>query len=148
MVLPPLEEGAINATLACALPAVATGPVGASGTILGITDPDAAEATEFPAALVATTVKVYDTLVVKPVTTRGELVPVVVKPPGEDVTVYAVIVLPPSEAGALKATLAWALPAVATGPVGAPGTVIGVTAVDAAEATEFPAALVATTVKV
>jgi hypothetical protein len=148
IVLPPSEEGAINATLAWALPAVATGLVGASGTILGITDPDAAEATEFPAALVATTVKVYDTFVVKPVTTRGELAPVVVKFTGEDVTVYAVIVLPPVEAGAINVTLACALPAVATGPVGAPGTVIGVTAVDAAEATEFPAALVATTVKV
>jgi hypothetical protein len=58
MVLPPLEEGAINATLAWALPAVATGLVGAPGTVIGVTDPDATEATEFPAALVATTVKV------------------------------------------------------------------------------------------
>ncbi len=56
--------------------------------------------------------------------------------------------LPPVEDGAVKATLAWALPAVATGLVVAPGTVLGVTAADAAEATEFPAALVATTVKV
>ena len=56
--------------------------------------------------------------------------------------------LPPVEEGAVKATLAWALPAVATGLVGAPGTVTGVTAADAAEATEFPAALVATTEKV
>jgi hypothetical protein len=40
------------------------------------------------------------------------------------------------------------LPAVATGLVGAPGTVIGVTAADVVEATEFPTALVATTVKV
>jgi hypothetical protein len=85
---------------------------------------------------------------VKPVTTRGELGPVVEKFPGEDVTVYTVIALPPSEAGGLNATLACALPAVATGPVGAEGTVIGVTAVDAVEATEFPTALVATTVNV
>jgi hypothetical protein len=56
--------------------------------------------------------------------------------------------LPPVEDGAVKATLAWAFPAVATGLVGAPGTVLGVTAADAEEATEFPAALVATTVKV
>ena len=58
MVLPPVEVGGLNATLTCALPAVATGLVGASGTVLGVTDPDGAEATEFPAALVATTVKV------------------------------------------------------------------------------------------
>ena len=58
MVLPPVEAGAINVTLACALPAVATGLVGAPGTVIGVTAPDATEATEFPAALVATTVKV------------------------------------------------------------------------------------------
>lgn len=84
----------------------------------------------------------------KPVTTRGELDPEAVKPPGEDVTVYPVMVPPPVEAGALKVTLACALPAEATGLVGAPGTVLGVTAPDGAEATEFPAELVATTVKV
>jgi hypothetical protein len=85
---------------------------------------------------------------VKPVITRGELAPVAVKPPGEEVTVYPVMALPPSEAGAVNATLAWAFPAVATGLVGAPGTVLGVTAADVTDAREFPAALVATTVKV
>ena len=148
MALPPSEAGAVNATLAWAFPGVATGLVGAPGTILGITAPDGDEATEFPAALVATTVKVYDTVVVKPVTTRGEFAPVAIKPPGEDVTLYPVMALPPVEFGAVNATLTCALPAVATGLVGAPGTVIGVTAADAAEATEFPTALVATTVKV
>ena len=58
MALPPLEAGAVKATLACALPAVATGLVGAPGTVLGITAADAVDATELPAALVATTVKV------------------------------------------------------------------------------------------
>jgi hypothetical protein len=70
------------------------------------------------------------------------------KLPGEEVTVYPVMALPPVEAGALNATLAWAFPAVATGLVGAPGTVPGVTDPDVDEATELPAALVATTVKV
>ncbi len=123
-------------------------PVAEVTTPKGETDPDATEETEFPAALVATTVKVYDTFVANPVTTKGELGPVAVKFPGEDLTVYPVMVLPPVEVGGLNATLAWALPAVATGLVGASGTVIGVTAVDATEATEFPTALVATTVKV
>ena len=58
MELPPVEFGAVNATLACALPAVATGLVGAPGTVCGVTAPDAIEATEFPTALIATTVKV------------------------------------------------------------------------------------------
>ena len=53
---------------------------------------------------------------------RGELAPVAVILSGEDVTVYPVMAPPPLEAGAVKATLAWALPAVATGLVGAPGT--------------------------
>ena len=79
---------------------------------------------------------------------RGELAPVAVLFSGEDVTVYPVMELPPVEFGAVNATLACALPAVATGLVGAPGTVNGVIAADAAEVTEFPAALVATTVKV
>ncbi len=55
--------------------------------INGITAADADEGAELPATLVATTVNVYAVPLVKPVTTRGELVPVEVKPPGEDVTV-------------------------------------------------------------
>ena len=77
----------------------------------------------------------------------GELGPVAVKFPGEDVTLYPVMGLQ-LEAGSVNATLAWALPAVATGLVGALGTVLGVTGADATEATEFPATLVATTVNV
>ena len=55
---------------------------------------------------------------------------------------------PPLEAGAVKLTLAEALPGVAETPVGAPGTVAGVTAFDAAEAGPVPTPLVAVTVKV
>ena len=58
MTLPPSEAGAVKATLACAFPALATGLVGAPGTVLGVTPADADEAPEFPTALVATTVKV------------------------------------------------------------------------------------------
>ena len=78
----------------------------------------------------------------------GEVAPVAVKLPGLDVTVYIVIALPPSLAGATNATLAEVFPAVATTPVGAPGTVAGVTADEAADAKELPTAVVASTVKV
>ena len=78
----------------------------------------------------------------------GDVVPIAVMPPGLDVTVYPVITLPPVLDGATKATLAEAFPAVATTLVGAPGTVAGVTADDAAEAAELPTAFVATTVNV
>ena len=48
-------------------------------------------------------------------------VPVAVIPPEEAITVYDVIALPPSDAGAAKDTVAWPLPAVADTLVGAPG---------------------------
>jgi len=59
-----------------------------------------------------------------------------------------VIAEPPFDAGAVKATLAAALPAVAVPIVGAPGTVAGVTLFDAADALPVPTLLVAATVKV
>ena len=85
--LPPLLAGATNATLAEVFPAVATTPVGAPGTVTGITADEAADATELPTAFVATTVKVYDVPFVNPVTFMGEVAPVAVKLPGLDVTV-------------------------------------------------------------
>jgi hypothetical protein len=69
-------------------------------------------------------------------------------PPGDEVTVYDVIAEPPSDAGALKLTLACRSPGVADTPVGAPGTVRGVTAADGADAAPVPATLVAATVNV
>ena len=67
---------------------------------------------------------------------------------GEEVTVYPVIALPPLDTGALQLTTEEASAIVPETPVGEPGTVRGVTAKDASEAVEFPAALVAITVKV
>ena len=55
---------------------------------------------------------------------------------------------PPFDAGAVNATLALALPPLATPIVGAPGTVAGVTLFDAADAAPVPAVFVAVTVKV
>ena len=62
-----------------------------------------------------------------------------------------VITDPPLFAGAVKATVALALPAAAAPMVGAPGTVAaapGVTLFDAADAGPVPIALVAVTVNV
>jgi hypothetical protein len=67
---------------------------------------------------------------------------------GDEVTVYPVIALPPVDPGALQLTTDDALAIVPETPVGAPGTVRGVTARDASEAVELPTALVATTVNV
>jgi hypothetical protein len=69
-------------------------------------------------------------------------------PLGDEVAVNEVIAEPPLLAGAVKVTVAWALPAVAAPIVGAPGTVAGVTLFEAAEAGPVPTPLVAVTVKV
>ena len=58
---PPFDAGAVNVTVACALPAVAVAPVGAPGTVAGVTGVtlfDAAEGALGPTAFVAVTVKV------------------------------------------------------------------------------------------
>jgi hypothetical protein len=54
---PPLL-GAVQLTVAAALPAVAVAPVGAPGVVEGTTALEAAEAALVPTALVAVTVKV------------------------------------------------------------------------------------------
>ena len=114
----------------------------------GVTLFDAAEGKPTPAALLAVTVNVYAVPFVKPATTIGEAAPAPLMPPGLDVTVYDVIADPPLLTGAVKVTLAWALPPVAAPMIGAPGAVNGVTLFDAADAGPMPAALVAVTVKV
>ena len=52
-----------------------------------------------------------------------ELAPVAVMPPGDEVTVYPVIGLPPSLPGGVNATCAEVLPGVTAPMVGASGTV-------------------------
>ena len=71
---------------------------------------------------------------------------VAVTPPGEEVATYDVIVAPPSEPGAVKATVAVVDPvAVAVPIVGAPGVVRGTTADETVDVAPVPAALVALT---
>lgn len=67
--------------------------------------------------------------------------------PGDDVTVYLVMAVPPF-VGAVQVTVALLIPRVALGFAGAEGRVAGVTAVDAAEGGDVPTPLVALTVKV
>ena len=69
MALPPSLTGAVKLTLACALPAVAVGFVGAPGTAAGVTLFDATDGALEPATFVATTVNVYGVPLVNPVTT-------------------------------------------------------------------------------
>ena len=90
MALPPLPTGAVKLTLACALPAVAVAAVGESGTVLGVTLLDAIDGALEPAALVATTVNVYEVPFASPVTICVvEVLPALLSTPpaGLDVTV-------------------------------------------------------------
>jgi hypothetical protein len=96
--------------------------------------------------LVAVTVNVYATLVVKPVTVIGDA-PVAVIPPGLDVAVYVVTALPPV-APAVYATVAVvAVGAVAVPIVGACGIEVTVTGLDA-EPVTLPCELLEVTVNV
>ena len=58
MAEPPLDTGAVNATLIWALPAVAVPMVGAPGTVIGVALVDGDDAALLPAALLALTVQV------------------------------------------------------------------------------------------
>ena len=132
--------------VACPLPATAVTPVGAFGVVAGVTALLVPEAVLVPIALVAVTVKVYVVPFVKPVTVIGDVPPVAVNPPIFEVTVYEVIVEYPSLTGAVNVIVAEPFPETAVTPVGAPGTVAGVTALLGLDATLVPTALVAVTV--
>ena len=77
----------------------------------------------------------------------GLPLPLPVKPPGLEVTVYEAMALPPFDTGTAKVTVAVELPAVAPPITGALGTVNGVTMLDAADSKPVPAMLTALTVK-
>src|SRR5258708_27611169 len=122
MAAPPLEAGASQLNITWLFPGVTSRPAGAPGTVAGVTELDGDEAGPVPTALVAVTVKVYLVPLVRPLTVALVAVPLAlaVIPPGDEVTVYPVIGDPPLDAGATQVTVAWALPAVAQTPVGAP----------------------------
>jgi len=111
---------------------------------------EAAEGGPAPAPLVAITVNVYAVPFARPFTVievQGAVhVPVIAE--GDEVAVKRVIADPPLDAGAVNVTVACALPAVAVPMVGAPGTVSGVTLLDAADGAPTPTALVAVTLNV
>jgi hypothetical protein len=80
--------------------------------------------------------------------TQGLAAQTVTAPPGEVVTRYPVIAVPPSETGAVKDTTAIPLPALTETIDGIPGTAAGITALDEADSTLSPTVLVACTVNV
>ncbi len=84
---PPVLDGAVKVTEACVLLAVADTAVGGPGAVGGVTEFDAADSAESPAALVACTVNVYVVPAVRPLIAHGDDVHVPAMLPGVDVAV-------------------------------------------------------------
>ncbi|MGB7962835.1 MAG: hypothetical protein WCF12_07750 [Propionicimonas sp.] len=144
---PPFLAGATHLTAEEAFDALALTPVGAPGTVRGVTRTDGSDCAERPAAFRASTVNVYAVPFARPVTVQDvPWVVVHVLPPALAVAVYPVIGTPPSAAGTFHFTATEALPATALTPVGEPGTVRGVASSDGRDSTEAPATFSATVV--
>jgi hypothetical protein len=84
---PPFDTGAVNEIVACPFPLTATTPVGASGTVAGVTVLLALDEVLVPEIFVAVTVNEYEFPFVNPVTIIGEELPLAVNPPTFEVTV-------------------------------------------------------------
>ena len=80
-------SGTVKETAAAELPRMALTEVGASGTVAGVTEFDAADAVLVPTEFVAVTVNVYAVPLLKPVIVIGDDVLVAVNPPTFEVTV-------------------------------------------------------------
>ena len=75
MAEPPLLAGAVNVTVAVALPAEAVPIVGAPGTVAGVTLFEAPDAGPVPTGFVAATVHVTAVPFVSPATVMGDAAP-------------------------------------------------------------------------
>ena len=145
---PPLSTGAVHDTVVEAFwNDEPTTPVGAPGTVAGVTGDEGSEAVDEPIALEATTVNVYAVPLVRPVIVHDNSVVAHTVAPEPLETAYPVIGVPPVEAGANQDTVTDAFPRTPTTLLGAEGAVasdparIGVETV----AAEEPTPLVTTT---
>ena len=151
---PPLLAGARKETDADASPIAAVTPVGAFGTVDGVSADDGSDAAEVPMPFVATTLKVYAVPFVKPVTVHASAMTVDVQVPATLFPdVYAVAVYPVSadprvSLGASHVTATDPFPAIATTFLGTDGAALIATLDEAEDADDVPAALVAVTWKV
>jgi hypothetical protein len=106
-----------------------------NGVVEGVTLFEEALSKLVPIGFVAVTLKVYAVPLESPVTVIGLDALVPVKPPGVEVAVYEVIVLPPVPF-AVNSIFAVAFPKLAAPIVGACGTVPAVAVVDATDTDE------------
>lgn len=151
---PPLLVGAVNETVTCASPLATVIPVGAFGTVDGVTADEAVDCAEVPIALLAVTLNVYGVPFVNPVISQVSVGATVVHVPAETfpdvyaVAVYPVTSEPRESSGASHETVAVVLPLTAVTFRGSEGAAFTDALVDAVDAEEVPAALVAVTVNV
>ena len=151
---PPLLVGAVNETVTCASPLATVTPVGALGTVDGVAADEAVDWADVPIPLVAVTLNVYGVPFVNPVTTQVSVgatevqVPAATFPDVYAVTVYPVTSEPRESNGASQETVAVVLPFTAVTFRGSEGAAFTDALVEAVDAAEVPAALVAVTLKV
>src|SRR5664280_1098107 len=145
----PPSEGAVKVTVALALPGVALSPVGAAGAVAAGVTLAAAEGAPVPTLLTARTATWSVVPLIRSVIVPVSVDPLVVVVSGCQVVPsveysYPVTAEPPSE-GAVKVTVALALPGVALSPVGAAGAVAAGVTLAAAEGAPVPTLLTART---
>ena len=139
--VPPLDDGAVQVTVADAIPLVAVTPLGAGGAVAGVAAAEAVDAVPVPEALMAATVNVYEVPFFSPVKAHVVEVPVSkveqvagVGTAGLEVTAYPVTVEPPLLEGVGSTQVIvdaafWL--EVAVTPIGVPGTADGTATADA-----------------
>ena len=115
----PVPEGAVQETVAWALPEAAVTAVGAAGRVWGTIDAEAADVGPVPLAFTSLTLTVYEVPVVRPVIVQLAVVPAVtwvlsvqVFEPDDDVAVWVVMAEPPLF-GTVQETVIDAVPALA-----------------------------------
>ena len=151
---PPLFVGAVNVMTTLPLPAAVVTFVGAFGTVDGVKEDDDVEAADVPMPFMATTLNVYEVPFITPFTAQllvGAVVvqlPAAIFPAVYAVATYPVIVDPRESRGSSQVAVADALPATAVTFRGWDGSAFIAAVVDAVDAKEVPAALVAVTLNV
>jgi hypothetical protein len=147
MIGSPFPNGACHETVASVSPRVAITPAGVEGRPAGITGADGAEIADLSTSVVANTMNEYDVPLLNPVTMQLVVATEHTWPPPTSMTVYDNTGTPLPFA-AVHVTVTRPSPRVPTTSAGAVGRPAGVTAVEAAEASEVPIKFDAVTVNV
>jgi len=148
---PPLSAGAIHETVVEPFwNDVPDTPVGAPGTVAGVTEPEATEGSDEPISFEATTVNVNAVPLVRPAIVHDNSTVSHTTTPSPLVTTYPVTGEPPVEAGANQVSVTVESPETPTTFVGADGTVASLPATTGADTVtaEEPTPFVTTTLNV